>query len=54
MTGAESPNAKRLEKLFKKQLIELEVDKEMLEVKLKNKDRELDQLQMQITVKEVF
>lgn len=50
---AESPDLKKLEKQFKKQLNEIEVDKEMLETQLKNKNKELNQLQMQYRDKEV-
>lgn len=50
---AESPAVKKLEKLFKKQLNEIEIEQEMLELKLKNKSEELNQLHMQYRDKEV-
>lgn len=52
--AAESPNLKQLEKQFKKQLNEIEIDKEMLETKLKNKNKEMQQLHMQLSDKEVM
>lgn len=50
---AESPDLKKLEKQFKKQLSEFEVEKELLEMQLKNKNIELNQLQLQLIDKEV-
>lgn len=50
----ESPDVKKLEKLFKKQLNEIEADKEMLQVELQNKNRELSQLHLQYRDKEVL
>lgn len=52
--AAESQDVKKLEKMFKKQLNEIEVDKEFLENRLKNKVSELKQLHMQYRNKEVF
>lgn len=51
---AESPDLKKLEKQFKKQLNEIEIDKELLETQLKNKDLELKQLHMQYRDKEAL
>lgn len=51
---SESPDLKKLEKQFKKQLNEIEIEKEMLEVQLKNKNKELKQLNMQYKDKEVL
>lgn len=51
---AESPDLKKLEKQFKKQLNDIEIEKEMLEVQLKNKNKELKQLNMQYRDKEVL
>lgn len=53
-TAAESWDVKRFEKMFKKQLNEIEIDKEMLEIKLKNKTTEMNELHMQLRDKEVF
>lgn len=54
LTEDASPNGKRLKKLFKNQLIELLVEKEMIEVKMENQNRALIQLHMQLRDKEVF
>lgn len=51
---AEAWDMKKLEKMFKRQLTEIEIDKEMLEIKLQKKVQELNELQMQYRVKEVF
>lgn len=51
--AAESHDVKKLEKMFKKQLSELEVDKEILENRLKNKITEVKELHMQCRHKEV-
>ena len=51
---AEAWDLKKLEKTFKRQLTEIEIDKEMLEIKLQKKVQELNELQMQYRVKEVF
>lgn len=53
LTEDASPNGKRLKKIFKNQLIEFLVEKEMLEVKLQNQNRALTDLQMQLRDKEV-
>lgn len=50
---AESQDVKKLEKMFKKQLNEIEVDKEILENRLKNKLAEVKQLHMQYRDKDV-
>lgn len=50
----ESPDVKKLEKLFKKQLNEIEADKEMLQVELKNKNRELSEVHLLYRDKEVL
>lgn len=52
-TEAEAWDVKRFEKMFKKQLNELEIDNEMLQIKLKNKIKEMNQLRMQYRDKEV-
>lgn len=52
--AAESYDVKKLEKMFKKQLNEIEVDKELLENRLKNKIEEVKQLHMQYRNKDVF
>lgn len=51
---AEAWDLKKLEKMFKRQLTEIEIDKEMLEIKLQKKVQEVNELQMQYRVKEVF
>lgn len=52
-TAAESQDVKNLEKLFKRQLNDIEVDKELLENRLKNKVAEIRQLHVQFRNKEV-
>lgn len=51
--AAESHDVKKLEKMFKKELNEIEADKEMLETRLRNKMTEVKQLHMQYRNKEV-
>lgn len=53
-TEAEAWDVKRFEKMFKKQLNELEIENEMLQIKLKNKIKEMNQLRMQFRDKEVY
>lgn len=52
-TALESYDVKKLEKMFKRQLAEIEVDKECLENRLENKTIEVKQLQMQYRTKQV-
>lgn len=51
--AAESHDVKKLEKMFKKELNEIEADKEMLETRLRNKMTEVKQMHMQYRNKEV-
>lgn len=51
--AAESYDVKKLEKMFRRQLFEIEVDKELLENRMKNKEAEVKQLHMQCRNKEV-
>lgn len=51
--AAESYDVKKLEKMFRRQLLEIEVDKELLENRMKNKVAEVKQLHMQCRNKEV-
>lgn len=51
--AAESHDVKKLEKMFRRQLLEIEVDKELLENRLRNKVAEVKQLHVQYRNKEV-
>lgn len=51
--AAESQDVKKLEKMFKKELNGIEVDKEILENRLRNKIAEVKQLHMQYRDKDV-
>lgn len=51
--AAESQDVKKLEKMFRRQLLEIEVDKELLENRLRNKVAEVKQLHVQYRNKEV-